>query len=157
VLHVNRVRQAYVEGRASFGVYARIPSPATIALLAAAGLDFVRIDMVENHVSPDTLRAMIQAAHASGITPFVRVPQLDTAIIRAVLDMGALGVVIPEIESAADVAVAVQAAKLPPLGKRRVGLSGVDGHGQVTASEYAAWADHHVMLAVQAELLGTGV
>jgi len=154
MLHVNRVRQAYVEGRPSFGVYARIPSPATITLLAAAGLDFVRIDMIENHFSPDVLKAMIHAAHADGITPFVRVPRLDPDAIRAVLDLGALGVVVPEIQSAADLAVAVGAAKLPPFGQRRIGLSGVDGHGQVTAAEYAAWAAEHVMLAVQVETRG---
>jgi len=154
MLHMNRVRQAYVEGRPSFGVYARIPSPSTITLLAAAGLDFVRIDMIENHFSPDVLRAMIDAAHAGGITPFVRVPRLDADAIRAALDLGALGVVVPEIESAADLAVAVGAAKLPPLGGRRIGLSGVDGHGQVTAAEYAAWAAEHVMLAVQVETRG---
>jgi len=154
MLHANRVRLAYVEGRPSFGVYARIPTPATIGLLGAAGLDFVRIDMVENHFGPDTLTAMIQAAHASGITPFVRVPRLDRDLIRAALDMGALGVVVPEIESAEDLDVAVRASKLPPLGERRIGLSGVDGHGGIAAAEYAAWAAQHVMLAVQVETRG---
>lgn len=66
MLHTNRVRQAYVEGRPSFGVYGRIPSPATIGLLADAGLDFVRIDMIENHMSPDLLTEMIRAATREG-------------------------------------------------------------------------------------------
>jgi 4-hydroxy-2-oxoheptanedioate aldolase len=151
MLHANRVRQAYVEGRPSFGVYARIPAPAAISALGATGLDFVRIDMVENHVSADVLSAMIYAAHASGVTPFVRVPRLDTDLIRAALDMGALGVIVPEIEGAADLAVAVKASKLSPVGERRIGLSGVDGYGQVAPSDYGAWAAQHVMLAVQIE------
>jgi len=154
MLAVNRVRQAYREGRPSFGVYARIPSPATIALLAFAGLDFVRIDLVENHLSLEQIQTMIRAARGEGITPFVRVPRLDPEAIRAVLDMGALGVVVPEVESPADVEAAVRACKLPPHGKRRVGLSGVDEHGRVTAAEYAAWASEHVMLAVQVETRG---
>jgi 2-keto-3-deoxy-L-rhamnonate aldolase RhmA len=148
---VNRVRLAHREGRPSFGVYARIPSPETIALLAFAGLDFVRIDMIENHMSPDVHKELIRAARAEGITPFVRVPRLGADTIRAVLDMGALGIVVPEVESAADVDIAVAATKLPPVGHRRVGLSGVDGLGRVTADQYAAWAEGNVMLAVQVE------
>jgi 2-keto-3-deoxy-L-rhamnonate aldolase RhmA len=151
MLRPNRVRVAYRENRPSFGVYARIPSPATIQLLADAGLDFVRIDEVENHIGPETVRAMIQAAHAAGITPFVRVSSPDPQAIRTALDLGALGVIVPEVESAEDVAAAVRAAKLPPHGIRRVGLTGLDGHGGVTPAEYAAWAADHVLLGVQVE------
>ena len=154
MLSPNRVRVAYREGRPSFGVYARIPSTATIELLAHAGLDFVRIDLLENHIGPETVRAMIQAAHAAGITPFVRVPAVDPQAIRTALDLGALGIIVPEVESAADVAVAVRAAKLPPHGSRRVGLTGLDGHGRVTPEQYAAWAAEHVLLGVQMETRG---
>lgn len=41
----NRVRQAYEEGRPSFGAYIATPSPQMVELLGCAGLDFVRIDM----------------------------------------------------------------------------------------------------------------
>ncbi|HLY22735.1 MAG TPA: aldolase/citrate lyase family protein [bacterium] len=154
MLKPNRVRAAFREGRPSFGVYARIPSTATIELLAHAGLDFVRIDLLENHIGPEMLRAMIQTAHAEGITPFVRVPAVDPQAIRMVLDLGASGVIVPEVESAADVAAAVRAAKLPPHGARRVGLTGLDGHGRVAPDEYAAWASEHVLLGVQMETPG---
>lgn len=151
MLRPNRVRVAYREGRPSFGVYARIPSTATIELLAHAGLDFVRIDLLENHIGPETLRALIQAAHAAGITPFVRVPAVAPDAIRTALDLGASGVIVPEVESAADVATAVRAAKLPPHGRRRIGLTGVDGHGRIAPEEYATWAAEHVLLGVQVE------
>jgi 2-keto-3-deoxy-L-rhamnonate aldolase RhmA len=81
-LSPNHVRVAYREGRPSFGVYAPIQSTVTIELLAHAGLDFVRIDLLENHIGPEAVRAMIQTAHASGITPFVRVPTVDPRAIR---------------------------------------------------------------------------
>jgi 2-keto-3-deoxy-L-rhamnonate aldolase RhmA len=151
VLRPNRVRVAYQEGRPSFGVYARIPSTATIELLAHAGLDFVRIDLLENHIGPETLRTLIQAADAAGITPFVRVPAVDPQAIRVALDLGASGIIVPEVETAADVMTAVHAAKLPPHGHRRVGLTGLGGYGRVTAAEYAAWSAEHVLLGVQME------
>src|ERR1700736_3116490 len=112
MLYMNRVRRAFAAGRPSFGVYARVPSPAMIELLAFAGLDFARIDLIENHIGPGVLKAMIRAAHAAGITPFVRVPRVDAEAIRAVLDMGALGVIVPEVAGAGDVEAAVRAAKM---------------------------------------------
>ena len=150
-LQINRVRKAFLEGRPSFGVYARLPSPAMMELLAFAGLDFVRIDLTQNDIGLETLRSMTRAAHASGITPFVRVPRVDAETICAVLDVGVLGVIVPEVTGAADVEIAARAAKLPPHGQRRVGLTGLDGFGRITSTEYADWASENVMLAVQVE------
>jgi len=66
---------------------------------------------------------------AESVTPFVRVRRLEPEAIRVVLDMRALGVVVPEVESPADVEAAVWPSKLPADGKRRVGLCEVDEDG----------------------------
>lgn len=151
MLPANRVREAHRDGRPSFGVYARVPSPTMIQLLAFAGLDYVRIDMSGGELGIETVREMIRAAHASGITPFVRVPRIDPELIGIVLGLGALGIVVPEVQGQDDVARAVRAAKLPPLGERRIGTTGVDGFGQIDPNTYAAWAADNIMLAVQVE------
>jgi 4-hydroxy-2-oxoheptanedioate aldolase len=147
----NRVREAHRAGRPSFGVYARVPSPTIVQLLAFAGLDYVRIDMSAGELTIDTVREMIRAAHAGGITPFVRVPRLDPDIIGIVLGLGALGIVVPEVQGARDVSLAVRAAKMPPIGERRIGTTGVDGFGHIAAEAYAAWAADNIILAVQVE------
>jgi 2-keto-3-deoxy-L-rhamnonate aldolase RhmA len=147
----NRVREAHREGRPSFGVYARVPSPTMIQLLAFAGLDYVRIDMSAGELTIETVREMIRGAHAAGITPFVRVPRLDADLIGVVLGLGALGIVVPEVQGREDVALAVRAAKMAPVGDRRIGTTGVDGFGQVDLETYAAWAADNILLAVQIE------
>jgi 2-keto-3-deoxy-L-rhamnonate aldolase RhmA len=151
---VNRVRQAHRERRPSFGLYARIPSPMMMELLADAGLDFVRIDMSQDDLGIETVRDMIRAAHSAGITPFVRVPHLDPHLIGVILGMGALGIVVPEIQGHEDIEAAVRAAKMTPLGDRRIGITGVDGFGRVSAREYREWAADNIMLAVQVETRG---
>lgn len=154
MLPTNRVRQAYRDKRPSFGVYLRDPSPLMIEFLASSGLDYVRIDLTGGTMNPETVRDLIRTAHAAQITPFVRVERLDPAQIQTVLGMGALGVVVPEVTGRADVETAIRAAKLPPLGERGLGLTGLDGYGLIGAREYAEWANENIILAVQVETRG---
>lgn len=151
----NRVRQAYLEGRPSFGIYVETPSPRIVELLGFAGLDFVRIDMDGAAMDIETVHNMIRTAHAVGVTPFVRVPS-DVAYsewyIGAVLQMGALGVIVPRVTSRADAEAAVQAAKSPPIGSRRaVPNSFTCGYGQMSSQEHLDWVNENIVLSVQVE------
>lgn len=152
---INRVRQAYREGRPSFGTYVSTPSPHVVEMLGFAGLDFVRIDLDGAAIDLETVQAMIRTAHAVGVTPFVRVP-LDVAYsewhIQAVLQMGALGIIVPRVTGRADVEAAVRAAKAPPVGECHVGPSGfLGGYGQISSQEYLDWAQENIILSVQVE------
>lgn len=83
-----------------------------------AGLDFIILDMEHGAFDLTSLEAAIRACEGAGGVPLVRVPDLRPAIFQSVLDLGAHGVIVPQIRSVADAERAVQYAKYPPLGCR---------------------------------------
>jgi 4-hydroxy-2-oxoheptanedioate aldolase len=147
----NRMREAAGAGRPSFGTYVKTPSPMMVEMLGHAGLDFIRIDLNAGHFDTGTLENMIRTAHAVGITPVVRVERNDALHIQAVLDMGALGIIVPEVQGRADVEAAIRAVKLPPFGDRHTAGGARTRYGLVDAREYAEWAAEHITLSVQVE------
>jgi len=152
---INRVRQACNERRPSFGIYVSTSSPRVVEQIGFAGFDFVRIDMDGAALNVETVQNMIYAAHASGVTPFVRVP-LDLAHaewhIGAVLQMGALGIIVPRVTCRADAEAAVQAVKSPPIGERRVNANMfTGGFGKLSAQEHLDWVNENIILSVQVE------
>jgi 4-hydroxy-2-oxoheptanedioate aldolase len=122
-----------------------------IELLGYGGLDFVRIDLNGGHFDTETVENMIRTANAVGVTPVVRVERNDPLHIQAALDMGALGIIIPEVDGKAGVEAAVRAAKLPPHGERHLPGGARTRYGLVDAKAYAAWASENITLSVQVE------
>jgi 4-hydroxy-2-oxoheptanedioate aldolase len=156
-MKVNRLLQAVKEGRPAFGIYVMSGSPKMVETLGFAGLDYVRIDMESPATNPETIHHMIHTAHAVGVTPFVRVPSfpndaIDEGLIQRVIDMGAMGIILPRATGRAYVEAAVRAVKGPPLGERHAGPGGfTGGAGQVSYAEHLAWANENILLSVQVE------
>ena len=119
-------------GDTTLGAWCMIPGALTAEALSGAGFDWVLIDMQHGCMDYDMALSMIRAVDLGAAAPIVRVPWNDPGIIGRALDAGALGVVIPMIQSAADARRAVDACLYPPAGSRsfgpvRVGLR--DGPG----------------------------
>ena len=97
-------------------------STSGIARLAdAAGADFVLFDMEHTGWGMETVRQMLAAAHGTGMTPLVRVPAAQRQFVSPALDLGALGVMAPMVESADDARRLVEFARFEPDGTRGVG------------------------------------
>jgi len=144
---VNRTLQQMRAGRPALGAGARLGSLLAVEALARAGFDLVLVDA--QHGAWDEERAMcaFRAIHAAGATPMVRVPGNDFAIIGRYLDAGALGIIVPMVNSAADARTAAFAARYPPRGGRSWGPFGAEFYGP----EYAQQVDEQLFLAVQIE------
>jgi 2-keto-3-deoxy-L-rhamnonate aldolase RhmA len=108
-------------GQMSFGVTLTIADPFVAEVVAAQSFDFLLIDTEHSPMSPFQVQTQLIALRSSAATLLVRVPDLDATRIMQMLDMGADGVVVPQVESAAQCRTAVQAAFYPPLGNRGVG------------------------------------
>ncbi len=106
---------------ASVGFWAVLPSATTAGLLAAAGPDYVVVDEQHGAVGPAELVAMLDAIVAAGRPPLVRVGRNDPWLIGRALDLGAHGVIVPLVESAAEAAAAVAACRYAPEGVRSYG------------------------------------
>jgi 4-hydroxy-2-oxoheptanedioate aldolase len=100
------------------GPWCIIPSPIITDIIGRTGIDFVIIDMEHGTHTFDGIENIVMAAENNGCSPLIRVAKNDEAEILHALDLGAEGVVIPHIQSRADVESAISAAKYHPIGSR---------------------------------------
>jgi len=118
---VNPVKQRMKAGEAALGMNIRLGRSADIARIAkATGHDFIFIDVQHSIFSLETIAHISHTALAIGIAPLVRVRSCNDPDTSLLLDNGALGIVFPDINTAAEARCAVAAAKFPPVGRRSV-------------------------------------
>ena len=117
----NRLKEKWAAGEPTYGAWLAIPSPLVAEAAALAGFDYVCIDMQHGVADYQVAIAMLAAMRGSDSTPIVRVPWLEPGIIGRVLDAGALGVVIPMVNSRAEAEAAVAACRYAPAGARSFG------------------------------------
>src|SRR5579863_10204142 len=84
-----------------YGAWSTIPSPLSVRPLAATGLDYVVIDLQHGGATETDLPAMTMAIRLAGSTPVARVRHAHPADIGRALDLGCEGVIVPNIDSAA--------------------------------------------------------
>jgi len=109
----NVVRERLEAGERALGVRAKTHAPMLIEVYGDLGYDFVWLDFEHGGPSPHDyagLEAMTRAADAGGIEPLLRLPGPDPELVRKSLDAGARTLLIPRVETAAEVCRAVEAA-----------------------------------------------
>ena len=115
----NKLRQLLNEGRPAYGTMIQdLRSPSVAQIMAQAGCDFLFLDMEHGPFSYETVADTVRVARLMGITPLVRVPDAEYHLIARTLDLGAQGLMIPRVETRAQVEYIVECALYPPLGKR---------------------------------------
>ena len=113
----NRIRRLLNEGKTVTGMLLFTGSPVVVEMMAAAGLDFVIIDMEHSALDLDRAGHLVRAADAAGITPFVRVPEVDAALIKKLLNLAAAGIVLPHANRE-NCAALLNAMRYAPEGER---------------------------------------
>lgn len=140
-----------VQGRRpAVGCWMTLSDPDIPLLFAAAGFHWVFVDSEHNPFDEQLLRATVQAASGAGISPVIRVRSNQPDLIKAALDFGAAGVVVPQLFGAADFRRAVENAKYPPLGTRGYGPLRATGFWS-TKDEYDRRANQDLILIGQVE------
>ncbi|HRA48859.1 MAG TPA: aldolase/citrate lyase family protein [Thermomicrobiales bacterium] len=124
-----------------------------IKALANAGHDFVWLDMEHAMYNWETIVTLVQYARAIGITPLVRVTDLSYALIARALDSGAIGVIVPRVNTVDEVEEAVGCAYYPPLGRRGAGGEGRVAYERRTPDAALAEVNNHTVVAVQIETM----
>jgi 4-hydroxy-2-oxoheptanedioate aldolase len=116
-----RLRARFEAGEAVFGMWAGIPTSLTAELSAAAGYDYVCVDLQHGLSDEATMVSMFQATQAGGAAPFARLAWNEPWLIMRALDLGAVGVILPLIDNAAEARKAVESCRYPPVGRRSYG------------------------------------
>ena len=147
-----KLRKILREGKVAIGTGIYSNSPTVVELAGFCGLDFIRIDNEHGWRRDESMENMMRAATIAGITPIIRVDKGDPFLVRKALEVGAEGLVIPHIESKAEVEELVQAAKFPPRGIRGKGSQCFSARwGTVSDEEWMNWSDNEVMIGVMIE------
>ncbi|WP_284037030.1 aldolase/citrate lyase family protein [Neobacillus sp. 114] len=150
-LKKNSVKAIIQQGKTAFGMYVAIPSPVIVEIAGQSGMDFIRLDCCHSPLDQFTIEHMIRAAEARGILPFVRINH-DPQKIVSVLEMGAAGIVVPDLSTAEEVQDVVNTARFLPLGARGMySAPRAAGYGSVHAVEYANWSNEEVLIGIQIE------
>lgn len=145
---INRTKERLLAGETVYGPFLRMPGPISVELAAAAGFDFAVIDLEHGALELSQADGMICAARGAGITPLVRVPEVSGQGIHRVLDLGAQGVMAPQVGNEAQARTVSHASRFAPDGSR--GLGGPargNGWGALSAAEL----DRQVLTIVQIE------
>lgn len=103
------------------GAWCASPSAAMAEAVASVGFDYVCVDMQHGVVEYADAVHMFMAIAGQGSTPIARLVANDPALIGKVIDAGALGVVVPLVNTADEAAAAVAATRYPPRGGRSFG------------------------------------
>ena len=104
--------------RPTLGTWMQIPHPMVAEVMAQTGFDFVLLDGEHAPVPPDLLHALLPAIERHGTPVIYRVRSNNSDLIKAALDSGVTGVIVPMVNSAKEAEEAVAAAKYPPRGRR---------------------------------------
>ena len=146
---VRNFRSRLLSGETLLGTMLTLPSASVAEILADAGFDWLFVDCEHGPMDVSAVQGVLQAV-GDRCACLVRVPECTEGEIKRLLDAGAQGIIVPSVNSAAEAAAVVHAARYPPLGGRGVGIGRAQGYGAKFA-EYVARANEEVVVVVQAE------
>lgn len=142
-------RSRLIGGEKLLGTMVTLPCTATAEILANAGFDWLFVDGEHGPLETADILAILQVV-GDRAACIVRVPAGEEVPIKKVLDLGADGVIVPQVNSAEQATAVVRYARYTPQGSRGVGLARAHGYG-MKFQEYLESANERVSVIVQAE------
>lgn len=115
------LRARWDAGEPAFGLWAGIPTSVSAELAAAAGYDYVCVDLQHGMADERAMVSMFHATEAHGSTALARPAWNEPGLIMRALDLGAAGVIVPLVNNGAEAERAVAACRYPPHGTRSHG------------------------------------
>ena len=146
-MYVNSALKKMREGKPALGATCGTGAPLAAEFLARGGCDFVFLDNQHGLWQPLEMMAGFRAIHAAGSVPMLRVLKNDFGQMGEALDRGAMGIIVPMVNTVADAKAAAFAIRFPPVGGRSGGWYGCHVYGP----DYFDWINKEVFLAVQIE------
>jgi 4-hydroxy-2-oxoheptanedioate aldolase len=142
-------------GETLIGVFSDLASPLAVELCGQAGFDWAVLDLEHGAATEADLLGLLYAAGVTSMTALVRPPSAERLRIGRALDLGAAGIMLPQLQSAAEVREAVRYLRYPPVGQRGVALRtrGAD-MGALSHGDVSRVVNERVVGIVQVEAAG---
>ena len=147
-IKTNPVMDKLRKGEPVVGSWLSLCSPISAEIMAGIGWDWLVVDVQHSPVGFDTMVNCFRAAQLGGAVPMARVPWNDTVWIQRTLDAGAMGLVVPMINTAEEAEKAVANTRYSTKGIRSFGGSRVTRY---IDSDYYTWAQENLAILVMIE------
>jgi 2-keto-3-deoxy-L-rhamnonate aldolase RhmA len=151
----NLLKQKLQNGQSTLGLWVTLESASVTEIAVELGFDWVVIDAEHGHLDFKEILEHVRATRNSGTTPLVRIQEIEQGLIKRMLDIGAAGILVPQVYGADEVERAVRFAKYPPWGIRGVGGERATGWG-MQLGEYTAVANDETMVIPLVETVAAG-
>jgi len=149
----NRFKQRMAENNFSVGhMISEFGTRGQAKMLEIADIDFVVIDREHTGSTSADIADLVAWFKATDIAPFVRIPQARYHFIARTLDVGALGLMVPNVKNANEARAIIDAAKYAPMGNRGVGLGAAHSdYRKVVPREFMDYANENTTIIFQIE------
>ena len=147
----NKAKAALQRGEAQVGSWLSLSSVIASRFMARAGFPWLTVDLEHSPVNWETAANMFGAIADAGCVPLARVPSNTHQNIKQALDYGAMGIVVPMVNTREEAEAAVRAARYAPQGNRSVGGSLHALNFDMPPGDYYARANDEILVAVQTE------
>jgi 2-keto-3-deoxy-L-rhamnonate aldolase RhmA len=140
-MRTNTVKRTLSQGGVAIGtMFFEFNTTGVARIAANAGAEFALFDTEHTGWDADTIRTLMATARAAALVPMVRVPATQYHLIARPLDLGAMGIMIPMVESEEQARLFVRSAKYPPDGGRGAafGVAHDDYEGGDVAAKMAS-------------------
>ena len=144
----NTAKQKLQQGKQIIGGTITSPDPNMYCAEANAGVDFTWIEMQHSPLNYFQVAALLKACPHALATPMIRVPDATESDIQKALDIGALGIVVPTVDTVEKAELAVKWAKYPPFGRRS---QGGGQYREFYGADYRQTANDNVMVIIMIE------
>jgi 2-keto-3-deoxy-L-rhamnonate aldolase RhmA len=135
-------------GEVLTGTLISLPSPEICELLANVGYDWLFIDAEHGAFNPQQAQSLLQAAAP---TPcLIRVPEGESIWLKKALDIGAAGIIVPQVHNSAQARKIIRHCKYAPAGDRGIGIGRAHKYG-MDFERYLEKANEETAVVLQAE------
>ena len=148
----NKIKEKLKNGETVIGSVIYSWSPNIMEVAGLAGLDFIRIDNEHAWRQDASAENLIRAAVIADVVAIMRIDRENPYLVRKALELGAGGVLVPDVHDAAEVEDIVKAAKFPPRGTRGYSAQNWSGGWGIKGGrEWIEWSDSQQMVGVMIE------
>jgi 2-keto-3-deoxy-L-rhamnonate aldolase RhmA len=144
------IKEQFARDEPSIGSWTSIGHVSNAEILAGAGYDWIVVDTEHSAIDVSEVLHLLMAIDGRGTIPLVRLASNNPIQVKAVLDSGAAGIIVPMVNTKEEAELAVKSVKYPPEGFRGAGLARAQGYG-VTFDEYMACANQDILIILQIE------
>src|SRR3989449_8546530 len=144
----NTAKKKLMEGKQVVGITISSPDPNIYCAAANSGFDYTWIEMQHSPLTYSDVAKLIWACRGASAMPFIRVPDATESEIQKATDIGALGIIVPTVDTVEKAQAAVKWSKYPPEGRRSQGNG---QYGALWGNDYRQTANDNMVVVIMIE------